>query len=321
MNKKQERQLNTFEKELLTRRGEVIIPVGFGKYEKTIVENIHEWYKNQENINFLFKEQEKHGEDVDGEILFGIFANEIGLPVVNVYPAVKVDKFGIEKKGIAIQSFVEEKNQKAITALEILKRSNLEHSNDIQSHLIAVSNFAKSFEAEGKELVVDSRLEEKLFTMCLLDYFSHCVDRHAENISYIIEKTSKNKYTLTLAKAYDNEYAFIMETRNFKSSVSEEDMKRGLCFFVYGNDKDSFYQIPSAIKSNKMYMQIYKKITNFNFDKIKQKLKEKHPNYKISKQKLDWAKHIFEMAKSVLDKEIEKQSSKLNKNKENERVL
>lgn len=304
------KQINIFENELLSRQGEIIIPVGFGNYERTTRRYSHDWFKLKNNPNFMFKPQDNYGEDIDGEIIYGMLAQMNGLPAVNIIPAVQTTKEGMQKKGLAIQHFASGKNQRVVTAASILLRDYYEIENNIQSHMEGIDVQVRLNQNEGILLQVEQNLEEKLFTMCVLDFLSLNLDRHKYNISYIITEHNKNKFSIELSKVYDNGYAFMFGRTNKEMQKNlpkyiKNKMMDKMRFFVTNQNKPIVQQLAHAIKSNSNYAKIYNKIRRTNFDLVGEKINQKYPNYKISDKKLSFAKQIFKTMIGQLDKEIQ----------------
>lgn len=318
---------NSFEKAVTTKQGEFIIPVGFGKFEEVNHDHRHTWFKLKENPSFMIKKEIGLGEDFNGEILFDLFAEEFDLDAINVYPAVLLNKDGKEEKVIAMQNFLTNpQTQTIIDSYDLTKNLNHEVALSIEGHLEGLELLKQEYKSKGKQLEVNSNVQEKLFTMGLLDFLSLNTDRHAYNVSYIIEKVGENKYVLNLSQMYDNGYAFMIGRQKFMVKSLDEylqnEFAKNFKFNILANKEPMVQQLAISIVNNETYQKIYEKAKSYDFNKIGQKLKQKYPNYKISKKDFEMAKQVFKTTLKALDKQILKtKSENKNKTKITERAL
>jgi len=188
--------------------------------------------------------------------------------------------------------------------------------------------------ANKRNLKLDKNLLTDLKNMALIDYLTLQVDRHSDNIEFLIEEINGIK-TLKLAPMFDNgfclflfkSYNGIKEINNIYSNNEIVPIKSGNyntppMFYIESTEKINnpylsiVRDLAKELKKNKNLMQIYKNFKELDFEAeinlLKKLYKKPLPKIYIETMVLGTKNRI-----KILDKELKK----LFKNKNDEELV
>ena len=313
---------NWHKDELLSRQGEIIIPANFGKLETTLKKGKVYLVEQPDKNCDVFKKKEAF-DNLLAEICYKVIAEELGIPTVNIKPAVMIYSDGKNtNEGFLMENIIDNENQLEVPAHKILDK-HIQRTSDY--HTIEDNMLCLQLEKERllknnkvKDVIVDKDIRNQLLQIFFMDYITVLTDRHDANITYIYELKDDCIY-INLAKNYDNSFAFDFFTffENYDIHTIEDQWKyvKDYTFFSFGikneeNNEDCLEfgfagkQLAEEIKTNPFMKELYFKARALDFEKIKGKIQNELPQQKIPNKIFDYMQLVMGKMLQSLEKNL-----------------
>lgn len=335
--KKYESLKQLYLEDLKTRQGELILPYNFGEFKFKREEFVNFWVSSKVYKKSFFKMNDSVNDDL-AEIIYSLLAQELGIDVVDVYPAIRLDKDGNVKKGVLVENFISSPTKtKEIPADKLLEEFGGNNAiNNIENLVKAYVNLAKHYKKHSKKEVVfdDAATKHKLLCMHLLDVLTFNTDRHKHNIAFLLTE-NKDKIVIEMSKIYDNSFAFRLNkfrTSKRRNFVSFKRLNKDR--FDYFKLSINQYQINSRYnelleeladysKTDVSFYKMYNEIINYDINNLFERFKEKYPDYKLTKRDANYIRDALNFSKQNLENAFsgKLKGSKISKQKGEEQIL
>ena len=170
------------------------------------------WFEflNRDDGRWLFKQNSADNtcEDI-GEILYYEICRQVGLPCAEYHLASFVEN-GVEVHGVITKDYNPKKYVEISGATLLIGYRNFIYDNE-NGKEIGIKNTLHSYEAALKnlkqnnsEIEIDESCMMQLKKMCLIDYLTGQMDRHAYNVTFLLDENNR----LIPTQIYDNGNCF-----------------------------------------------------------------------------------------------------------------
>lgn len=188
------------------------------------------WFEflNRDDGRWLFKQNSLDNtcEDI-GEILYYEICRQVGLPCAEYHLASFVEN-GVEVHGVITKDYNPKKYVEISGATLLIGYRNFIYDNEngrevgvkntLQSYELALNNLKQN----NSEIVIDESCMMQFKKMCLIDYLTGQMDRHAYNVTFLVDE----KGTLMPAQIYDNGNCFCANrSTHFLKGMADEILK------------------------------------------------------------------------------------------------
>ena len=302
--KKKFSKVKWFDKELLTKQGEILL------YQKNknigFVDNT--WFHGERSL-FFKPHYDNYISSPLGEIVYYYLSKEIGLNSLEVRPAYFITYNNEEIKnfnGSVSESFIGT-NQKLILSCDFNKIGN-----SITETITSLKKYVQEME-NLESLPVECNYEEiekDLKKVALLDYLTLNKDRHKGNLGFLVTSTD-TAITVTLAPVFDNAMIFYLNNNQqisylsncaaMKNFLSISDvLKTYLPLFTIKpvidfeeSNREFSKQVAGEIYINKEYKSCFHCLKEISFDKIYSEIQKDIPNFKLEYRQFVMMQAIF----------------------------
>ena len=170
------------------------------------------WFEflNRDDGRWLFKHNSLNNtcEDI-GEILYYEICRQVGLPCAEYHLASFVEN-GVEVHGVITKDYNPKKYVEISGATLLIGYRNFIYDNE-NGREIGIKNTLQSYELALKNLqqnnadiIIDDSCMMQLKKMCLIDYLTGQMDRHAYNVTFLLDENNR----LIPTQIYDNGNCF-----------------------------------------------------------------------------------------------------------------
>lgn len=188
------------------------------------------WFEflNRDDGRWLFKQNSADNtcEDI-GEILYYEICRQVGLPCAEYHLASFVEN-GVEVHGVITKDYNPKKYVEISGATLLIGYRNFIYDNE-NGKEIGIKNTLHSYEAalnnlkqNNSEIEIDESCMMQLKKMCLIDYLTGQMDRHAYNVTFLVNEEGK----LIPAQIYDNGNCFrFNRSTKYLQTMAEQSVK------------------------------------------------------------------------------------------------
>ena len=324
-----EKQKKWYDKELISREGDVILLYGEGsqlKHNESIYDS-YIWFGSEDKA--ILKD-DCWKNNATSEIFVSYLAKLLGLPSVEVRPAVAI-KNAKEKeiiKGILVESYKMKDIAFSFKAEDANTGNKVNTVDNIIKNLQNYVEYLMDTKPYMASVALDPNLETDLLKLFVLDYITCEIDRNDGNILFYAFVDNEQNYTMKLGKIFDNSQAFFFtddEYKKFKKYLKNDEKfnelvdKRYSPALIFEDEEDKLYEFTSVITpklvsrilKNPEVFHFYEKIKTIKFEQILKLIHKDMPEYKIPKFKYEVAQKVFNHRKELLIKEMQLQKMQI----------
>jgi hypothetical protein len=206
-------------------------------------------------------------ETLYAEIIFSEVAMAFEIETLNVAPAIKVKGNGEHVVGILMSDLNQNPdNTKLLSLSEINylvdKTYKPTTENNLSSALKTLKEYKGHLLSNGaSEVYFDKNIINYLKQMIFMDYLTHNVDGHDQNVAFLVQRDENNVVHIKAAKMFDNESSFLFNQFAFSIKNGKPINLAGMAQF------DNFFSlvIPLTIKMHiiNKFMRLLKKMNFF----------------------------------------------------------
>lgn len=185
------------------------------------------WFEflNRDDGRWLFKQNslENSCEDI-GEILYYEICRQVGLPCAEYHLASFIEN-GVEVQGVITKDYNPKKLVEISGATLLIGYRNFIYDNKngqdvgLKNTLLNYQQALENLRALNEDISIDETCITQLQKLCLMDYLTGQMDRHAYNITFLLDDDGR----VFPAQIYDNGNSFrFNRSVQFLQGMSEE---------------------------------------------------------------------------------------------------
>lgn len=265
-------------------------------------------------------------ETLYAEIIFSEVAMAFEIETLDVAPAIKVKGNGEHVAGILMSDLNQNSNNTKLLSLSEInylvdKTYKPTTENNLSSALKTLKEYKGHLLSNGaSEVYFDKNIINYLKQMIFMDYLTHNVDKHDQNVAFLVQRDENNVVHIKAAKMFDNESSFLFNQFAFSIKNGKPINLAGMAQFdnffslyEFGdtlNDQDAYNkQIYEAVKKDELFQTLYQKAASLNIDEVLKGISKRYEGFEIPKKYLEAAKQLlqFKIDKLTLCLKCEKE--------------
>lgn len=222
--------------------------------------------------DYLFKaSRDKSPTDI-GEVFYAYLCKLLNMPSLEIYFCTgRANAFSPKLNGVASKSYLTSDVISVFSCRDIIESNNLmifknkdtnvlSDNKDVEAIMQHINKFAETY-----DIIIDSDVEKNLKEMICLDILTGQIDRHYQNIEFLVYAREDGKQGLRLAPAFDNGRCFRLVNKNEKIYDNVPILVRTM--LIDSLDLDRMFGIIEKIVSDKDVYNFYSKARQIDIEK------------------------------------------------------